>query len=492
MTLSPLPDRRRVLAGAAALAALPLTPELASAAAAAAVAADWRIAFGDLEADVAPQAMTLVHGKAPSGLAGTLYRNGGAKFRRPGGDATHWFDGDGLIRAFTLADGKATLAARFIDTPKRRADTAARAVISGGFGTLPGPGAHIGSPDDVSGANISVIRRGDRLWALWEAGSPFAIDPASLATIGPVTLRDDLAHMPFLAHPRFEPDGRIWNLGQVGDRAVIWQVEASGTLQAVTPIQLPRASYIHDFTMTDRHLVIVLQPWVYETPSLVPLQSLKWRPALGTQVLILDKADLSARRIVELPAFFAFHMTGASETPDGEIRFDICTTPTPDFATRTAVEVMKGTYPPTPVPELTLLTIPRTGSPRLESTGVAAEFPRTDNRVGTGPHRYTLHATGQSPDRPLFRGVGVHDWKTQTAAAFDFGPDHVVEEMVFTPRPGATEEFDGWIVGPTLNLRAGRSELHVFDARRVADGPVASWQAELAIPAGLHGMFWRA
>ena len=181
------PNRRHVLAGATGLIGLALTPEQAAAAAALAIAADWKIAFADLEGDLAPRPLQRVHGKAPAGLAGTLYRNGGAKFRRTKGQATHWFDGDGLIRAFRIQEGGASLAARFVDTPKRRADTAADGVISGGFGTRSGPGARIASPDDVNAANISVIRRGDKLWALWEAGSPFEIDPASLATTGMVT-----------------------------------------------------------------------------------------------------------------------------------------------------------------------------------------------------------------------------------------------------------------------------------------------------------------
>ena len=485
------PRRRQVLLGAGAMLALPWTPEQAAAAASAAVAADWRIAFADLDQDLAPRPLTRIRGKAPADLAGTLFRNGGARFRRARGSATHWFDGDGLIRKFRIGPDGVTLSARYVDTPKRRADIAADGVISGGFGTQPGAGAHIGSPDDVNAANISVIRRGDRLWALWEAGSPFEIDPASLATTGPVTLRDDLAHMPFLAHPRFEPDGRIWSLGQVGRKAMIWQVAPSGALVAATPVDLPRASYIHDFTITARHLVIVLQPWVYGGRSFVPLSSLEWKPELGTQILILDKADLSARRLVELPAFFAFHMTSAFETEAGEIRFDICASPEPDFVTRTAVDVLAGRNTPSSEPKLSLITIPASGPARIESTGVTGEFPRTDGR-GTGPHRWTVHATHQTADRPLFQAVATYDWTSATRSTFDFGPDHLVEEMVFTPRPGSTAELDGWIIGPTVNLRAGRTELHVFDARRLADGPVVSWAADVAIPAGLHGMFWRA
>src|SRR3954469_17266366 len=143
-------NRRHLLQGlAGAAAATVLTPELAQAAAqmskGAAAGLDWRIAFADLEGDVAPASMRLVRGRAPAGLSGSLYRNGPGKFHRPGGSVDHWFDGDGLMRAFRVHDGDATLAARFIDTPKRRTDIAANAVVTPGFGTKAKQGSRVES-----------------------------------------------------------------------------------------------------------------------------------------------------------------------------------------------------------------------------------------------------------------------------------------------------------------------------------------------------------
>ena len=88
-------SRRNFLMGAAALSAAVVTPETVRAMAAQQAAADWALATADLEADIAPRGMRLVHGRAPADLTGTLFRNGPGKFRRPGGSATHWFDGDG-------------------------------------------------------------------------------------------------------------------------------------------------------------------------------------------------------------------------------------------------------------------------------------------------------------------------------------------------------------------------------------------------------------
>jgi all-trans-8'-apo-beta-carotenal 15,15'-oxygenase len=102
-------SRRSFLTGCAALSAAVATPELVRAAVLDRVAHDWSLATRDVEADVSRHAMTRLHGRAPAGLEGTLFRNGPAKFRRPGGSVTHWFDGDGLMRAFRVSDGAATM-----------------------------------------------------------------------------------------------------------------------------------------------------------------------------------------------------------------------------------------------------------------------------------------------------------------------------------------------------------------------------------------------
>nr|WP_316628222.1 carotenoid oxygenase family protein [uncultured Brevundimonas sp.] len=52
-------------------------------------------------------------------------------------------------------------------------------------------------------------------------------------------------------------------------------------------------------------------------------------------------------------------------------------------------------------------------------------------------------------------------------------------------------ERDAWLVGPSVNLREGRNELHVFDVARIEDGPVASWRADAVLPAGFHGVWAR-
>ena len=486
--------RREVLGSLAGIASLPLVPELAQALAGERTAADWRIAFADLESNLPSTPLICVQGKMPRNLSGTLYRNGPGKWHRPGKSATHWFDGDGLVRAFSLSDGKAVLSAAFVDTPKRRADVAAHAVVSGGFGTSMAEHVTVSSSDDFNAANISVLLRGNELWALWEAGSPIAIDPRTLATRGVKTLRDDLAHMPFLAHPRVDPDGVLWNLGVSGSQAVVWRLGIGGDVQAAVPIALPRASYVHDFTATDQHLIILLQPWVQPTGGTHSnfAGMMEWHPEWSTQILVLDKADFTRQRVYELPAFFFFHLGAAWRDPAGSILFDVSRYADPGFALRGARDVLQGVYRPDAIPTLALVTLTPGGKASLEDTGIAAEFPRIDGRHSGLPRSYTLHAISKAAREPLFTGIALHDWHTGQSRHFDFGTDHIVEEMVFVPNPASRSEMDGWILGPSINLRAGKTELHVFDAYHIADGPICTWQAPVALPLSLHGTFVNA
>ncbi|WP_293907110.1 carotenoid oxygenase family protein [Phenylobacterium sp.] len=436
-------------------------PEIAQAAAqlsrGAAAGLDWRLGFADLDADLAPAPMPRVQGRAPAGLAGSLYRNGPGKFHRPGGSVGHWFDGDGLMRAFRVSGGEAALAARFIDTAKRRTDIAAGAVVTPGFGTPARPGAQVGNNDDANAANISVMPAGGELWALWEAGSPIAVDPKDLSTKGVRTLRPDLAHMPFLAHPRPEPGGEVWNLGVSGAKAIVWRLAADGSVISADLTDLPMASYVHDFSATARSLIVILQPWVQDHMSMPYGDSFRWKPELGVKVLVLDKADLSRRRIYDLPPFFAFHYGAGWEEADGTIRFAGCLAPDASFATQNGRSLMQGVWTPEPSPGLALITLPPGGGgpARIERTGVTAEFPRSDARFAGVAQRYTVHATGGANDGPLFHGLAVHDWKTGRSDSFQFGPSHLVEEAVFTPRPGGAEELDGWLLAPASTWQPG-------------------------------------
>lgn len=486
-------SRRSLLAGATALAA---TTTLAHAASGAAASADWRLGFRNAPAaGLGPMRLRRLHGRLPADLSGVLYRNGPAQFTWGADQLGHWFDGDGLIRAFHLNEGAARLTARFVDTPKRRNDMANQAFVTPGFGTRGRAGGRVANNDDTNAANTSVIMVADRLWALWEGGSPTALDPQSLATEGAKSLSPDMAHMPFSAHPKVEPDtGRIWNFGLSfgGQSVIVWALSAGGAVEKAEVVRLPRKAYLHDWAVTRTKLILPLQPWVMDRMQLPIVEALSWKPEMGMAVLVIDKDDFSKQRIYELPAAAFFHTGDAWETADGVVCFDVCFSDTPTVDAVTGGALARAETPPnTQRPALALVRLNPNGSASVDQLGISAEFPCIDpRRAGTGPGVcfFASQSAAPSPHPIGFDSIASHDWRHGRSQRFVYGAHQMVEEHVFAPKARGR---GGYLIGTTLNLRVAAMELHVLDAERIDDGPLASFSVDAPLPLGFHGT-WRS
>ena len=325
---------------------------------------------------------------------------------------------------------------------------------------------------------------GGQLFALWEGGSATMLDAATLATQGPKTFRRDLKQMAFSAHPRVDRDGTVWNFGGNGENTFIWKLNPNGSLAKAEMIKLDRKSYFHDFTTTARHLIFVLQPWVQEEFKFPLSTGMVWRPELGTQVLVIDKDDFSERRVFELPAFSFFHLADGWEEKDGTIRFDGCLEADPTFGQKSASALIRGEHIKAPTPMLTQIVLHINGKAEMQATRIAAEFPSSDRRKAGQKRRFTTHVTGYR-STPFPHAIAMYDWQKGRDDKHDFGEHQLVEEFLFVANGAG--EHDGWLIGTTLNLKAQKTELHLLNAARLKDGPVATWQASLALPLGFHG-----
>lgn len=490
-------SRRSFLTAATGTALMATAPK--SWANAAALPADWRIAVANAPVEgYAPSTLTRLQGRMPKGLDGTLYRNGPAWFRY-GDDATgHWFDGDGMVQKYDLSSDGVRHTGRFVDTVKHRVEQEKQAIVMPGFGTKGRPDAPVTSNDDVNAANTSVLRVGDELWALWEGGSPYRLDAQTLLTKGPKTFRDDLKGMAFLAHPKVEPSGRIWSAGFMGDKAWIWQLSPTGEMEQGTLVQLPAAGYAHDWVVSERYLILPMQPLISERRTPPFVDTLVWHPEQPIRILVLDKSDLSKRRLYELPAATYFHTGDAWEDSDGTLRFDVCVSKSPEFGLQAARNLVKGLYTGDDYTEahMALVTLRPDGRADMQHTGISAEFPQTDHRFQGLRRDRVVHVSGYLDGRFGAHALSSVDWKTGKTDSHDFGQDAIVEEALFVPRPhsqgGTGQEMDGWMVGTVLNLKARATEVHVFDAKNLRAGPVGSWRSAHATPLGFHGTFAQA
>ncbi|MEL6543118.1 MAG: carotenoid oxygenase family protein [Myxococcota bacterium] len=424
-----------------------------------------------------------VDGALPKALRGTLYRNGPAGFERAGARYQHWFDGDGMVQAFRIADGKIHHRGRKVATRKWVAEEkAGRFLVPGAGSSVPDPK---GVPGNGNPANISVVPWGEELLALWEAGSPYALDPESLETRRRVVFSEDSDGMPFSAHPQFEADGRMWNFGLAqwagkNGLLALYALSPGKGLERTTMVELPFPGYMHSFVMSNRWLVFYLVPHVFNrAQAKTYVDAHRWEPQRGGKILLVDKNDFSKRRWLDAPAGFVWHYADATDQKDGGLRIRAAWADAPKTMDEEMYGVMCGkTSTVDAHTALATLTVSSSGTVRVERSELAGEFPIADTR-GTSPfmvmaHEFSLNMINRQGRQKTLRAPGRIK----------------LEEHLFVPR--SARLGDGWLVGTGYDLDARSSVVTVFDTESESAAPVALARMNRRIPFGFHGWFLKA
>lgn len=493
-------NRRSLLQGAAALPAAALAPAWG------AVDGLVRTPFGG-----APELQPLrgwpdgqdrlaeglrLQGRWPAALRGTLYRNGPGLLERAGQRYRHWFDGDGLVQAWRLGPQGFSHQARFVRTPKFQAEQAAGEFLLPAFGTAVPARLPMRRSDDANTANTSVMVQGGRLYALWEGGSATELDPQTLHTRGVQTWAPELQGMPFSAHPKREPDGRLWNFGSFGGKLVVYEIDADGQLRRWKLLEVNAPAMLHDFVVTERYLVFLLPPLSFDMAALKGGRSMvgamRWQGEQGNRVLVLDKADLSLRAQLQMPAELVFHFGNAWDDGQGVIRLDYVHSDIEEFLDGRFNTMVQGQRPQSfgeNGPRLLRIDLPRQ---RLDlvKRGETTEFPQVDPRVVARRYRY-VYAPARHGLQPGwgFNAVQRLDLERAQVERFVFPREVLIEEQLLVPKPGSRREGQGWLLGTGFDVARQRSFCTVFDAEAISAGPLATVWLPYWVPLGFHGQF---
>jgi carotenoid cleavage dioxygenase len=456
----------------------------------------WLQAFKTASAD-SFEARASVQGRIPRDLRGTLYRNGPARHEIGPFRYHHWFDGDGMMQAYRIDDRGITHRARMVETHKYLAEADAGRALYPGFATVPPDPRPVTSADSINVANISVLPHHGELYALWEAGSPWKIDPQTLDTEGIHKFSDETEGLPFSAHPRVEPDGTLWNFGYVSaaKKLVFWHIKPSGKLEKVGIIDCDPISAPHDFVVTRNHLVMLIPPFHFEPEGATTfLDAHRWHPERPTRVLIVDKNDFQKHRYLELPAQWVFHYGNAWEDEAGVIRFDAARAPDPLAMMENFKSVMRGEM--TDASDSThhayridLKAGSITETPMLDQ-GIASEFPVIDPRVsGQRYSRIVMLTSSRKAPHRMLNEVSSMNLDSGRLDSFRYADGIIPEEHLYVPKPDSRPEESGWVIGSALNYDRGHMELRIFEADHLGDGPIVTAALPYALPMGLHGKF---
>ncbi|BBZ23446.1 carotenoid oxygenase family protein [Mycolicibacter hiberniae] len=456
--------------------------------------ADWR-SFGVSEPQQAEYdyPVTQIDGSLPAELAGTLYRNGPGRWEdHTGRPLHHLFDGDGMVSAFTIGGGRVHYRNRYVRTRHYRGKTGTRHLGTPAAG---GWWANAGRiPPNL--ANTNIVEHAGHLYALWEGGPPHEIDPVTLQTRGVRRFGGRLRWMgSYSAHPSLCPrSGEMFNFGVEfipRPHLRIYRTDVRGRLSHFRSVRLPYVAMVHDFALTERYLVFLVSPII---PDAVPIalgratlgDALHYRPERGS-VFVLIPRDGGAVRRVECEAVLQFHLSNAYD--DGsDVVVDAITYADGRLLERIArFQTSSLNDAPSEFSRFRITASGRLTRDRLSEA--ACEFPRHHPGYEGKPHRYA-YISSRRRLSSFYDSITKLDLVDQSETTYTAeGEGNSFCEPVFTPRPHATAEDDGWLLTVEYQAAQHASRLVVFDARDLAGGPVARAELTHHIPQGFHGNF---
>ena len=450
-----------------------------------------------IEADVRDCQIT---GKIPADLSGAFYRVGPDP-QYPLLPRNIPFDGEGHVCMFRIKGGRVDYRSRMVRTERYAAQDKARRIL---FPMYRNPLLDDSSVKGLSRstANTHIINHKNYLLALKEDSPPAAMDLLTLDTLSPVyTFDGQLPSKTFTAHPKL--DSRTGNMVAFGYEAdgfgsktvSMFEFTPQGKLVWNAKIEVPYVGMLHDFAVTEKHIVFFVIPVAFDQTQIDdggPHWS--WDATLPTYFGFVRRGgDGKDVRWIKGPTRSATHVMGAFDDKE-KLVVDVemsMSNPFPfipmrdgsswnpvagsSHITRLSVDLSKGTPSAYGIEQM----YPHVGG-----------LPRQDDRYNTEPYRYGFLPCPDPNAEPGSGGAcyARFDHQNRTYTLYNAGMETSLFECCFAPRGANAPEGSGYLMGvASRNNEGGRADLVILDAEHLTDGPVAVAHLPMRIPIQIHG-----
>ena len=443
-----------------------------------------------------------VEGTVPDDLEGTYLRNTENPLHPPI-RRYHPFDGDGMVHSVSFSNGEARYCNRFVRTDGLLAEQQAARALWAGVAEDPATAARpndLGARPNMKDASSTdvVVHRGRALTSFYLCGDLYQLDPCTLAAQGRADFDGWFPTEGVSAHPKVdERTGELlfFNYGTEHPYMHYGEVDGQGRLTSYRDIELPGPRMPHDMAVTDRFAIVNDLPLFWDPNA---LEAGHYVPRLFDHLpsrfgLVPRGVDEPVRWFEAAPTYVlhwinAFH-DGDTVVLDGYFQHD----PSPAPRADVAEALRRFRY----LDLFSLRSRPHRWRFDL-TTGRCHEEPLSDRITEFGminpayigrPYRYTYSVL---PADGWFGFVGLvkHDLITGEEQELALAPGVYVSEVAMAPRRSATSEDDGYLVTLTTDVAADRSQCLVFDAARLADGPVAAIDLPERISCGTHATWY--
>jgi carotenoid cleavage dioxygenase-like enzyme len=441
-----------------------------------------------------------IEGKVPQDLNGAFYRVGpDAQYAlRPGNIP---FDGEGHVSLFRIRNGHVDYKSRFVCNDRYKAQEKAQRIL---FPMYRNP-----SQDDPSvrglsrsTANTHIMKHRNMLLALKEDSPPAAMNLLTLETLDPnYTFEGQLQSKTFTAHPKVDSEtGDLIAFGYeargFGSNDVnVFQVTPQGKIVWNAWIKVPYVSLLHDFAVTDRHIVFYVMPLAFDEAQ-INRGGVHWSWQNGKETyfgVMRRGGDGKDLRWFKGPDRSSTHVMGAFS--DGErVYVDVEMSESNPFP---FMPMQDGSRwdPKKGASQITRLSADVSKKSvkdyRMEVLypGYFGALPRQDDRYTTRPYRYGFLPcpNPQVSGRPSACWARF-DHQTRKALVFDAGPDTILNEVVFAPKSSTAPEGVGYLMGVALRTaEGGRGDLIILDAEHPESGALATVRLPIRAAPQIHG-----
>ncbi|MCW2948023.1 MAG: 9-cis-epoxycarotenoid dioxygenase [Actinoallomurus sp.] len=415
-----------------------------------------------------------VTGRLPGELTGRYLRNGPNPLGLEDPEAYHLFLGEGMVHGVRLRDGRA----EWYRNRWVRSESVAQRLGE------EWPGGPTFEGFDFA-PNTHVIGHAGSTFALVEGGPrPYELT-YELDTVGPCDFGGTLPGA-YTAHTKRDPrSGELHAVAYFFGREYVQYivVDAAGTVVRTVDIPVSDGPMMHDFALTERHVILYDLPVTFSMDLAAVGAKLpySWNESHPARVGVMprDGGDATVRWI-DIDPCFVFHTLNAYEDAD-RIVVDLARFPE---------MLVDGLLETVPTPTLDRWTIdPAAGKLTAERIDDRPqEFPRIDERLISKRHRYgyTVSAAAllhtKSGEALLKRDYASGQAETRM---FPAGSD--VGEAVFAPRTPEAAEDDGYVMTLVFDPARGATDLVVLAAQDFTGVPVARVHLPVRVPAGFHG-----
>lgn len=450
-----------------------------------------------------------IEGELPRYLHGAYLLNGPARFRRGDLDYRHWLDGDGMVVALRFdGRGGASVVHRYVRSSKWSEEEAAGRALYRTFGTAFEGDRLVRGIALASPVNVSVYPFAGRLLALGEQGLPWALDPETLETRGLYNFEGGLNEIsPFSAHPKIDPaTGELVNFGVSFSASQpclhLYRFAKEGRLASRHRVPLDLPSSLHDFLLGLRHAVFYVSPFRLDMSALAGgstlMEALAWEPEKGSRLIVVEREGGKTVASIPIGAKYSLHGINCFEVPAASGRgerlaVDVVELDRPVYDQyQTLPQIFTDVARGRPVRFVLDLAAGEVVERREIAYDLAPDFPAIDPRLAGRPYddlwMLGISKTGKA-GRKFFDQVVHLRWSDPEGADLWQAPPGVYlgGEPAFAPDP--EDDRRGAVICQRFDTATGESAFLVFDAHRVAAGPVAVLPLEKPIHLGFHASF---